>query len=261
MHTYKLDVPRIPSVSNDIEWNPRGNPTTMGCYHGAAVIYTVNASMGGLLGWREGHVLGQQDSIKVVLINTGSTPLTTASIDWTYNGTTRTTPWTGNLAPGSETTIYLGNITYMAGYFTIEACLTGLGSLTDQNPRDNTVRVSGYVCPSVAGGTYTIGATGDYSSIGEALSIFDICGINGDITLEFQPGLYDLGGGGIALNNLAGPLGSYKLTITSTTDNADDVIIEAFSIGFLLSNSDNITIKAITVNAVSAQYAVRFLGH
>jgi hypothetical protein len=55
-------------------------------------------------------------------------------------------------------------------------------------------------------------------------------------------------------------LGNNKLTITSAAHHADSVILVTNGVGLTLSNSNNIVLKDITINATTGNYAVQFTG-
>jgi hypothetical protein len=68
-----ISAPILPEVSNDREDISRlGIVTAMGCYHGFE-HYAVNGTLGSIDGFRRGSILGQTDTIKVQLFNTGTT--------------------------------------------------------------------------------------------------------------------------------------------------------------------------------------------
>jgi hypothetical protein len=258
---YGIICPALSTVIDDIELTPRtGAITTLGCYHGFSVTDTVNGMLASLFGWGEGHLLGKQHTIKVVLMNMASTSLTSATIGWSYNGNQKQFSWSGNLGLSKSDTITLGSIDYLsAGEYTLAAWIADLGGLTDKNPQDDTIRISGYICPSsVAGGVYSVGATGVYPSFQDALKRFALCGVSGDITLALETGTYTCSGVGIDLSNISNIFGNHSLTITSVTGDANDVIIQTDATGIRLSNSNNIFIKAITVDATKGSNAIQF---
>jgi hypothetical protein len=248
-------------VTNDITGSPRlGNSTALGCYHGV-VAYDVNASLSGLYNWREYLVYGMQDTIKTILYNLGNTPLTTANISWSHQGTTQTVSWSGNLALGEADTIVLGVITYSAsGNYTLSAWINNLGGLVDEALANDTVTASGFVCPLSMSGVYTIGQGEDFPDLFKALEILTLCGanVNGDIVFEIKSGTYN--NQNVNLSNISSILGNNQLTITSVAHDATSVTLVTNSVGFILSNSNNIVIKDITIDATAGTYAVQFTG-
>jgi hypothetical protein len=229
----------------------------MGAYHELPPLST-NASLIEILNWREGVVLGQSDTVKAVLYNTGLTTLTTATIAWTFNGTSRTpVTWSGTLTYGQSTVINLGAITYTLAENSLQVWVSSLGGLTDDYLHDDTVEIKGYVCATALSGVYTVGATGFFSSLSEVWEILAICGAGGDIILEMETGNYNES---IDLTDITLLLGGNKLTITSATHHAEDVVFITNSVGVILSRSNNIVLRNITIDATAGTCAVQFTG-
>ncbi len=250
-----LQCPPISNINTDIKGAVRTVITTMGCYHND--LYSINGVLKEVYGCREGFVLGRKDSIKVILENHGATSLTTADIKWSFNETVQTTHWSGNLAIGETDTIVLGEVTYLSGGYTITAWLENLGTLQDQFTGDDTVSISGFVCISTLEGIYQVGPTAYFKTINEAIKGISICGVSQDITLELQPGIYTEN---VDLTDISLFMKPYKLTITSATQNANDVVVKSETSIFTLSESNNIVIDAITIDARQGNYAIRLAG-
>jgi hypothetical protein len=256
-----LECYSLIETPTDIQETARTGITAMGCYQGFN-LYNTNAMLTDIQGVQSGFILGTTDTIKAVLGNMGNTPLINATLNWSFNGVTQSTSdinWSGNLATGKMDTIVLGVITYIpAGHCTIEAWISGIGGLQDQYLNDDTTKVSGYICSSTWNGTISIGTTGAFKSIKEALPHLYLCGLNGDVTLALEPGTYNES---IDLTNISQLMGNYKLTITSSTNNANDVVFVTNNVGVMLSNSNNIVLKNITIDATAGNYAVQFAGY
>jgi hypothetical protein len=250
-----LDCPVHPLVRKDLDNNFRNNLTTMGAYHRLSPP-SVNASLTDVLNWREGVVLGQNDTVGVILYNRGSTTLTTTNIEWTFNGISQPPiTWSGSLAYGQWTTVYLKPVIYTIANNMLQAWIDNLGGLTDVYPQDDTIKVEGYVCAAPLSGVYSVGATGAFSNLSTAQSVLAICGTDGDITLEMQLGTYNES---INLTNISSLLGNNSLTITSATHNASDVVFVTNDVGITLNNSNNIILKDITIDATAGWYAIQF---
>jgi hypothetical protein len=243
----------------DIEENDRTGITAMGCYQGFD-LYNTNAMLVDIQGIQPEMISGTTETIKAVLVNMGDGVLTDATFNWSFNGSVQgQTPisWSGNLSKGQMDTIILGMLAIPAGYYSLQAWIDGLGSLQDQYSHDDTTAVSGYICASPWNGTITIGTTGTFQSVNEVLDKLYLCGVNGDITLALEPGEYNES---IELTNISNLMGSYHLTFTSTTHNAEDVKIVTNTVGFFLSNANNLRIEALTVDATEGKYGVHFAG-
>ncbi len=253
-----LECKPLPEVPKDIDNTPRLGLTTMGCYH-YDPMYTVNARLTDLQGWREGNISGESDTVKVLLTNTGATPLTNANLTWIFNGAETTTAWSGTLAKGESTTVTLGKITYISGNYTITARIDNLGgSLQDDFLQDDTTSVSIFVCSSIySTGIYTIGKTASsFTSVEEAIKKLSLCGANGDITLEIKNGTY---ANTVDLTGISSLLGNNKLTIKSQSGNPGDVILQTTNIGFTLARSNNIVIDGVTIDAKGGIVGIQFL--
>jgi parallel beta-helix repeat protein len=244
-------------IDYDINNLERVGVTTMGCYHGDS-LYNVNANLSNIHGWREGVISGMKDSVKVILTNTGETPLANASIKWTFNGTESTASWSGTLERGETVSVTLGEITYIPGEYIIKAWINNLGNLQDEYPKDDTTSVSGFVCSSVYNaGTYIVAKTGGvFTSVEEAVKKISLCGVNGNIILEIQTGEYS---NTVDLTDISSLLGNNKLTIKSQSGNAGDVILKTKSIGFSMAGSNNIEIDGVTIDATEGVVGVQFL--
>ncbi len=258
--------PILTSVPEDINGQPRnGNITAMGCYHGFSATDTTNATLVEIVGCREGTILGQSDIAKVILINMGSTRIYSATVAWSYNGSPETTvSWAGNLGKAEGDTITLGQISYLAsGDYTLVARIATLGGgLIDQNPYDDTAHISGYICSGpIAGGTYKVAKTGGhFASVDDAIKRFQLCGVAGNIILELVSGTYTHIGRGIDLSDPRSVFTNYTLTITSEKHNADSVVLKTDAFGIKLSNTNNLTVKDLTIDAKEGTYAVHFTG-
>jgi hypothetical protein len=253
--------PVIDPVVQDIVLIPRLGNATMGCYE--ATPMTGNGFLSGFSGLPLGGITGQTDNVNLVVVNTGTTPLTSVDIGWSIDGIIQDagTAYPVSLARGQSTTIALGQVTYPANDVIITAWINELngGTLTDEYAGDDTLNITVANCPGLYSGLLTIGATGDFPSPQAALNAIRLCGINGDITLAFQSDTHRVN---VDLSNNAALFGNYKLTLTSITGNATDVIIRPTSgIGITLSNSRNIEIRDLTVDAkVANNNAVQFIG-
>jgi hypothetical protein len=255
-----LACPITSLVENDLENSFRvGDSTTMGAYHGYPALL-VNASLTEILHWREGLISGESDTISVVLYNTGTSALTNATIAWTFNGASKSAvTWTGNLAVGQSTVINLGTVTYAVAENALRAWISGLGTLTDNYHQDDTISISGYVCGAPLAGTYTVGVSSGnhFATLTDALNRLRLCGASANVVFELKLGTYQQS---MDLTDMATILGSNSLTITSATHKAKDVVLVTEKVGVKLSQSNNIVLKDITIDATKGTYAVQFAG-
>jgi Fe-S cluster biogenesis protein NfuA len=243
----------------DKEAAVRGPITAMGCYRGF-VLYSNNARLTDIQA-ASGAILGTSNTVKAILTNRGTTPLTDATLYWSFNDIIQSptgVSWSGNLALKARDTIELGIVTYTpAGYYTIKAWIHDLGSSPDMSSEDDTTEFTAYICSSPMNGTYSIGTTGAFKTFKEAMEILNLCGISGDITFEIQPGTYNEF---MDLKDISLLMENYNLILTSSTHNANDVVITTNNVGILLNNSNNIRIEALTIDATAGTYAIQFTG-
>jgi hypothetical protein len=241
-----LECPKVPLVRFDIEHRFRAEgATTMGCYHGITP-YTVNAALIELSGNKGGSLLGTSDNITTTLLNAGTTTFTKVTIKWTWNNVSQPdVVWTGTLSPENTIDVSLGAINYTsAGDYIIKAWIDSIDLLTDECVADDTASITGNICPGPLNGTYLFGAiSADFQTLTDFTNRIAFCGIGGDIVLEMPPRTYP----SINLTDISKALKGHTLTLTSATHNANDVIVS----GIVLSNSNNIIIKDITVGGIT----------
>ncbi len=243
-------------VMQDIQGTTRGSITGVGCYAGQSP--QVDAALGKILGMkRSGNTsAGQQDMVKVELFNGGLDPIVSVTLCWKINGVIQTSPapWSGNLATGEKIEIPLGMLTYGYGENIIEAYICDLGSLTDLNHSNDTVKSSScYVCRASLSGTYSIGgAPGprNYADFNAFANVVDTCGATGTITLEFT-GLYN---GALDFATAADKLHGIPIIVTGVTGN-DTIHASSGNAVTIGDKNRNITLKdiAIKVDAASAR--------
>ena len=248
-------------LPNDKEGKAREFLTTLGCYDDL-LDCNANVALVKIEGLRGGSISGQTDSLKVIIVNTGTTPISNINIEWAINGTSQIVGgknYTTYLFQGMSDTLLLGGTVYFSGEMEVKAWINNLenGTLTDSFREDDTSSVSSFICVDSLSGVISIGTT-EYPSINEALEKIFICGASGDITFEIATGTYEED---LNLRDIADVLGDYSFTITSATGNADDVIIRpAAEVGITLHNSNNIIIKDITIDVINRTYGIQFTG-
>jgi hypothetical protein len=124
---------------------------------------------------------------------------------------------------------------------------------------NDTVRNSRYLCFSDIGGDYVIGSSpaADYPTVDSLMADIFHCGISSDITLKFESRTYT---GSWDLSNLG-----YFLRIYTngylTSQSLRRVVFKNTS-GTLvsLSNTHNVVVKHITLDATAGTYALEFTG-
>jgi hypothetical protein len=251
-----FDAPKLEMAPFDIENNLRfGTTTSKGCYHG--ISYASNASMTEFSDNLTAIASGSTDTVKVMLFNTGSSPINSATIRWTWNNAAQTNvSLTSPLAAGSSVVVSLGKtVSSAAGSYTVKAWIDNM----DAYAGDDTVSMDIYICSAPFSGVYTMGnaAGADFTTVSDFLAKAFLCGVNGNVTLEIQSGIYNQS---IDLSNTASLFDNYSLTITSVAHNATAVELITDRVGVTLFNSNNIVLKDLTINAINGTYAVQFIN-
>lgn len=228
-----------PYITTDIHDSMRPWPTAAGAYAGGSIPVR-KVVLQPCAGMFRHAVAGNTDTVKVILINAGYTPVDTARISWSLNGVSRSPiSWQGHLAPMQADTIVLGTISHSGGITYVQAQVNAGGS-TD------TVQYSSYVCHALGmAGTYTVGNGGYFGTLTQAVEALNDCGMADSVTLSLLSGTYhemlDL-----TYNNYYNH--DYPLRITSSAGCADSVILSAGGITVKLGHSYHITLDHITIS-------------
>ena len=122
--------------------------------------------------------------VSVVLLNSGSEPVDTATIGWTLNGVAQTpVTWTGSIGTGDTAHVNLGSFTSVAGTsYDIVAFINSVGPGLDTNTINDTASFMGY--RAALDGTFTVDAGSPASAtnfqslvdVADALNSAGVCG-------------------------------------------------------------------------------------
>ncbi len=234
-------------VPTDIQGKTRGALTNMGAYCGTAVPET-DAMLYAIEGIHEGQVAMLMDTAKVILVNGGTEILDTAVLHWTINGVQQAAVnWTGCLHLSERDTVILGTLLHNQGNLHVSVYISALKQYqTDSNSFNDTVTHSYYVCPPAGmSGVYTIGAGGDFASVTKAVETLSMCGMTADVTLSVLPGTYSET---IHLEGSKYYTNGYQLHITSSTQNAEDVVFIAGGSVVNMGLSEKIVLDYLTID-------------
>lgn len=215
-------------------------------------------------------IAGQNTNVKVTIVNNGYKDLTSCVINWKLNGVLQTPYyWTGNLPDDfKDTGIVIGSYVPRNSLYDSIVIWVGMPNavLDSVNVHDDTLSITTYGCTSKMQGDYVIGnqAGADFATYAAAIQILENCGASGNITFKFQTGTYTPH----TIGDLSKYLGSYTLTITSLTGNANDVKFQRNSGTFAIniSGAQNIIIKNVSIinpltSTTAATYALLFTGN
>ena len=193
-------------------------------------------------------------SVKVVLKNFGTNPITTASIKWTENGVSQTTyNWTGNLSHAQTDTITIDAAHLFKGGSTDIEVWTELNNDTIHS-NDTTV-ISQVICMS---GTYSINTqSGDYHSFSEAISDLILAGVCGPVVISADSGTYTEQ---VVLYPVTGASAINTITFQSSMQDSSQVKISystnlSKAYVFKIVGASNIIIKNLGIESSALNYA------
>ncbi|MDR0604126.1 MAG: T9SS type A sorting domain-containing protein [Bacteroidales bacterium] len=249
-------------VRNDIRDSVRNTPTQMGCYE--FDLFDNNGSLSQFSGMREGILQGVTDSLKIVFTNNGKDTLHSVNLSWSVNGTTQSSKeyfFSKPLSWMETDTLDVATLTYPLGYVNVQIWINSLngGTLSDEFTQDDTVKNTVYICSGAISGVIPVSNTSNYSTINSLLDHLSICGLGGDVTILLDSGVYTEN---CDFSFLSKDTLGHKLTLTSKSGKADDVVIKTVKGNAVtLSDVRNLTIKNITLDAtVDTTQAILFTG-
>lgn len=210
----------LPTVTTDIEGNPRNNPPTMGAYE---YVGTNNLTVSGLLQPSTGVITPGLQDLKVIVRNIGTNAVTAFNLSYVLNsGTVVTQPWTGTLAPCDTVSVLFtgANQVDLLSINTLKMYTANPNATVDSAPINDTLVAYLY---SPLNGTYTIGATGaNFATFTQAINALKIGGITGPVVFNAQNGTYTEQ---LVIPAISGTSAINTITFKSAINNADSVSI------------------------------------
>lgn len=206
-----------------------------------------------------GAIAGQSTPVIVSIQNRGLKTLSSAVLNWSVNGVLQTPyNYSGSLAEAFTDQVTIGNyVPRMSEYDTIVVWV-GMPNGVSNTTSDTILDITPYGCDVILSGNYTIGSTGDFASVNEALDIIELCGTSGKVTLQLQNGTYREAINFIDYDNILGARDS--IVLTSLSGNPNDVTIVKDSTQTMVINiarSHNIIIKNLTLDGTLGTVGVR----
>jgi parallel beta-helix repeat protein len=196
-----------------------------------------------------------QSQIATVSIkNYGTSPLTSATINWTVNGQLQIPfSWSGSLAPNQTTPLNIGTFIPNFGYNQIVAWTSNPNGITDPMPLNDTAYavITAY---EPLNGVYTIGGLyPNFLTINEAVNAMIDYTINGPVNFIIRPGQYNervvipsiVGASATNTIRFVGTPGSAISFAPTSTNNRAVWLLEGTS--YIRLDSLNITIPAPAV--------------
>jgi hypothetical protein len=165
------------------------------------------------------------NNIEITLTNYGTAPLTSATLKYRIDGgPTSSYAWTGNIpSTQSLSNISIGSTNLSPIVNTLEVWLENPNGTSDDNPLNDSIIESVYVCSPLVG-NYTLGldAADDFSSFNEMALALTTCGVGGPVTIDVDPGTYVEQ---VELGVIPGASTTNTVSVKSATSNQNDVVL------------------------------------
>ena len=195
-------------------------------------------------------------SVVAVIKSYGSSTLTSATVNWTVNGTAQTSySFTGSVSSGSTKSITIGNYTFNSGTsYTVKIWTTSPNGNVDADATNDTSLVT--FTPAL-NGAYTIGgASPSYATFSAAVTDLTTIGVCGAVTFNVRSGTYNEK---VHITGIPGSSTSNKITFQSQVADSSKVILSQASspsatnnYTLQLDSASNITFKQITIQRTGA---------
>lgn len=197
-----------------------------------------------------GSYCAGKQSIIVTLTNYGTNTLTSATINWSINGTTQTAyNWTGSLSSGSWTQVTIGTYTFSSGTtYSMKSWTTKPNGTTDGNNANDTSFINGM--KEGMAGTYTIGGTSpDYATFTLAVADLNTRGVCGAVVFNVRDGSYNEQ---ISIGSINGTSATNTVTFQSQSLDSTKATLwyasgSATNYTVQLNGADYITFKKLTI--------------
>ncbi|MBI3142854.1 MAG: DUF5011 domain-containing protein [Bacteroidetes bacterium] len=151
------------------------------------------------------------NTITATLYNDGFDSLGSAYINWWLNGVKQSpVSYKGSIDQGQGKTITLGKATLTSGTHQLVAVVDSVNGQRDAD-LDDTLRVS---LATGLSGNYTVGSSGDYTTLADAIVALNTLGICGPVVFTIAPGTYT---GSLVIGGIVGT----NKTNTITFDGQD----------------------------------------
>jgi hypothetical protein len=196
-------------------------------------------------------------NVKLKIKNFGIQAFTGVAVNWTVNGIPQN-PFTltSTLAPGADQEVTIGTYNFVSGVlYDMVFYTTGPGSVADQNPLNDTLKVLGF--QTSLSGIYTVGSapTDNFSTIAEVLTILKIYGVCGPVTINVAANSGPFAGG----LNFEGVFGTSA--VNTITFNGNGNVINETALKYIMrfSNNSYITIDSfqlVVSNSHNTRYGV-----
>lgn len=249
-----LVLPYYPEVSTDYDGVSRDVTSPyFGAYEYFNVPTPVDASINVFTDLPALTCLGTKP-VKALLRNYGTSPLTSATINWTINGVAQTPfSWTGSLNFYDTTSVTIGNLNYASlGTYVVRSWTSNPNGTTDgYTPNDTATSAT---LNTQMSGIYTVGgASPDFTTLALAQTALTTRGMCGSVTLNIRAGTYTAG---MTLAPIAGSSAVNTLTLQSESGiNASVTVGNPGASTFTINGADNLIIRNMTIGNTSATFS------
>lgn len=239
---YGLDLTSV--VSTDIKGEARVLPPTMGAFE-----YKPGQNDAGVVAISPLLPCPGISNVDITLKNYGVLNLTSSMINWTINSVPQTPfSWTGTVSPSlNSSPITIGTFNFVpSSSYSIVAWTSSPNGVTDQDIHNDTLSVN---VTTALGGTYTIGAGGDFTTWTDARNALATFGVCGSVVFNVANGTYTEAISLPAING-AGP--SSTITFQSASNDSSLVILQSSTSPVLnIAGADYINLRRLTVQTTS----------
>ncbi|UTW62430.1 T9SS type A sorting domain-containing protein [bacterium SCSIO 12741] len=162
-------------------------------------------------------------AVEVGLRNFGADTIRSAVIDWNINGTAQTTArLTGLLIPPGRTqSVTLGNYNVTLGTpYNLDAYPDSINGVPDEQAGNDTLSITFQAAYS---GTFTVGRTGDFPMLQDAIDDLEQFGLCGAVTLQMLDTIFTED---VTIENIPGRSMTNTLRITSAPANQDPAVLD-----------------------------------
>lgn len=173
-----------------------------------------------------GVIANANFDVKARFKNFGGVNLSAVDIGWQLDGATKATyNWTGTILPDSiSAELNMGTVSVAQGAHHLKLWTANPNNSVDFNLANDTMHFSFYGCVNLLSGSYTIGgANPDYTSFSDAVLALSQCGVNGPVTFNIAPGVYNEQ---IVIPGINGASATNNIVFQSTSNDSTAVILQ-----------------------------------
>ena len=233
--------------------NPRELAGTV--YYDAGIVSPNDAAITELIS-PVSFCAGEND-IKVKLMNLGTNALTSATINWSFDGVGQTPiAWTGNLASAASTEVTLGTKPFASNvsYPLVVSSAQPNGTADTRSSNDSLVAT----LKAAISGAMTIGGSGaDYATFDDAVTDLMANGICGPVVFDVRSGIYNER---VSIGAIPGASATNTVTFRAETGIRTDVTLTAAATGSTdnhvvqLAGAKHVTFRDMTIAATGTSY-------